>query len=174
MAQEPLVDLSAVLEVLDDIRQVQSRLSSSVDLLEDRLNRADREDKQQGGHFGPRPISNLTEQDQLLTLDQSQMMNPKSLRRLPHRSRCRRRRPVAHEPPSLHESFLRASVTVQSRSLQLILRRTYPKQIGIKPLPMVWGHSDPNQRGPVVVSRASSTIRRRNGRRRAEHCFLPH
>ncbi|KEZ40246.1 hypothetical protein SAPIO_CDS8740 [Scedosporium apiospermum] len=47
MAQEPLVDLSAVLEVLDDIRQVQSRLSSSVDLLEDRLNRADREDKQQ-------------------------------------------------------------------------------------------------------------------------------
>lgn len=43
------------------------------------------------------------------------------------------------------------------------VRSTYPKQIGIKPLPLNWGHVDPNQRGPVVVSRATSTIRRRNG-----------
>jgi hypothetical protein len=128
MAQEPLVDLSAVLEVLDDIRQVQSRLSSSVDLLEDRLNRTDREDKQQGGHFGPRPISNLTEQDQLLTVDQGHMTNLMSLPRLPHRSRCRRRRPVAHEPPSPHESFLRASVIVRSRSLRLICEGLTPSR----------------------------------------------
>ncbi|RSL66709.1 Uracil-regulated protein 1 [Fusarium floridanum] len=43
-----------------------------------------------------------------------------------------------------------------------IILTTYPKQIGIKPLPMDWGNSDPLKRGPIVVSRAASTIRRRN------------
>lgn len=41
--------------------------------------------------------------------------------------------------------------------------RTYPKQIGINPLPMDWGNFDPLKRGPVAVSRLPSTIRRRNG-----------
>lgn len=41
--------------------------------------------------------------------------------------------------------------------------RTYPKQTGIKPIPLDWGASEPLQRGPIVVSRYSSTIRRRNG-----------
>ncbi|OBT65982.1 hypothetical protein VE03_03158 [Pseudogymnoascus sp. 23342-1-I1] len=39
---------------------------------------------------------------------------------------------------------------------------TYPGQSGINPLPMDWGHKDPQMRGPVVVSRSQSTIRRRN------------
>ncbi|CAM1508533.1 Fc.00g053810.m01.CDS01 [Cosmosporella sp. VM-42] len=43
-----------------------------------------------------------------------------------------------------------------------IILTTYPKQIGINPLPMDWGNSDPLKRGPIVVSRAPSTIRRRN------------
>lgn len=41
--------------------------------------------------------------------------------------------------------------------------RTYPGQSGINPLPMDWGHKDPQERGPVVVSRTQTTIRRRNG-----------
>jgi hypothetical protein len=41
--------------------------------------------------------------------------------------------------------------------------RTYPKQNGISPLPLDWGAPSAPQRGPVVVSRAASTIRRRNG-----------
>ncbi|OHE93344.1 GTP cyclohydrolase II [Colletotrichum orchidophilum] len=44
-----------------------------------------------------------------------------------------------------------------------IILTTYPKQIGINPLPMKWGESDPHCRGPVVVSRSSTTIGRRNG-----------
>ncbi|KAF5658092.1 gtp cyclohydrolase ii [Fusarium heterosporum] len=44
-----------------------------------------------------------------------------------------------------------------------IILTTYPKQIGINPLPMDWGNADPAKRGPIVVSRAASTIRRRNG-----------
>ncbi|KAI5921312.1 GTP cyclohydrolase N terminal-domain-containing protein [Camillea tinctor] len=42
-----------------------------------------------------------------------------------------------------------------------IILTTYPKQIGIKPLPLNWGAPGP-ERGPVVVSRSSSTIRKRN------------
>ncbi|KAF4634663.1 hypothetical protein G7Y89_g3442 [Cudoniella acicularis] len=43
-----------------------------------------------------------------------------------------------------------------------IILTTYPNQSGINPLPMDWGHKDPQQRGPVVVSRNPTTIRRRN------------
>ena len=45
-----------------------------------------------------------------------------------------------------------------------IILTTYPGQSGIDPLKMHWGHADPMQRGPVVVSRNHSTIRRRNGK----------
>ncbi|QUC19409.1 uncharacterized protein UV8b_03650 [Ustilaginoidea virens] len=44
-----------------------------------------------------------------------------------------------------------------------IVLTTYPKQTGISPLAMDWGNVDPLRRGPVVVSRSPSTIRRRNG-----------
>ncbi|KAL3955228.1 hypothetical protein ACCO45_010791 [Purpureocillium lilacinum] len=43
-----------------------------------------------------------------------------------------------------------------------IILTTYPKQIGIDPLPMDWGNPDPMKRGPVAVARSPSTIRRRN------------
>ncbi|KAK7749883.1 hypothetical protein SLS53_000465 [Cytospora paraplurivora] len=43
-----------------------------------------------------------------------------------------------------------------------IVLTTYPKQIGIKPFPMNWGAPEPLERGPIVVSRYSTTIRRRN------------
>lgn len=42
--------------------------------------------------------------------------------------------------------------------------RTYPGQSGINPFPMDWGNKDDQLRGPVVVSRNPSTIRRRNGK----------
>jgi hypothetical protein len=45
-----------------------------------------------------------------------------------------------------------------------IILTTYPGQSGIHPVPMNWGHVEPSQRGPVVVSRNPSTIRRRNGK----------
>jgi GTP cyclohydrolase II len=43
-----------------------------------------------------------------------------------------------------------------------IILTTHPGQAGVDPLPMDWGNSDPMKRGPVVVSRSHSTIRRRN------------
>ena len=53
------------------------------------------------------------------------------------------------------------SATATSR----IILTTYPGQSGIDPLPMNWGHPDALKRGPVVVSRNQSTVRRRNGER---------
>lgn len=44
-----------------------------------------------------------------------------------------------------------------------IILTSYPGQAGVDPLPMSWGAKDPNERGPVVVSRNPSTFRRRNG-----------
>lgn len=43
-----------------------------------------------------------------------------------------------------------------------IILTTYPGQSGIDPVIMNWGHVDPLRRGPVVVSRSQSTVRRRN------------
>lgn len=46
-----------------------------------------------------------------------------------------------------------------------IILTTYPGQSGIDPVTMRWGHVDALRRGPVVVSRSQSTVRRRNGKR---------
>ncbi|KAL2151986.1 hypothetical protein VTH82DRAFT_5170 [Thermothelomyces myriococcoides] len=59
--------------------------------------------------------------------------------------------PISSASPELKSSF----------SSRVVLT-TYPKQIGIKPLPLEWGAADPLQRGPVTVSRSPSTIGRRN------------
>ncbi|KAL8873431.1 MAG: hypothetical protein Q9174_001106 [Haloplaca sp. 1 TL-2023] len=56
------------------------------------------------------------------------------------------------------EPAQRQSATGTSR----IILTTYPGQSGIDPINMDWGQADPLQRGPVVVSRSQSTVRRRN------------
>jgi hypothetical protein len=55
-----------------------------------------------------------------------------------------------------------ASPDFKSSFSSRVVLTTYPKQIGIKPLPLEWGAADPLQRGPVTVTRSPSTIGRRN------------
>ncbi|KAJ3053938.1 Uracil-regulated protein 1 [Rhizophlyctis rosea] len=43
-----------------------------------------------------------------------------------------------------------------------IILTTYPGQVGINPIPLKWGHPDPNVRGPIVASRNASSIKLRN------------
>lgn len=62
-------------------------------------------------------------------------------------------------PTAKPSPLLRGTGATTSR----IILTTYPGQSGIDPLVMNWGHVDPLHRGPVIVSRAQSTIRRRNG-----------
>lgn len=50
----------------------------------------------------------------------------------------------------------------RSSTTSKIILTSYPGQAGVDPLPMDWGAKDPQTRGPVVVSRNPSTIRRRN------------
>ena len=58
---------------------------------------------------------------------------------------------------TIPQSSRRPSITSR------IILTTYPGQSGIDPIMMSWGHQNPTQRGPVVVTRSQSTIRRRNG-----------
>jgi GTP cyclohydrolase II len=39
---------------------------------------------------------------------------------------------------------------------------TYPGQSVVDPLPLKWGEADPQERGPVLVSRSGETLKRRN------------
>lgn len=55
-----------------------------------------------------------------------------------------------------------ASISPKSSFSSRIVLTTYPKQIGINPFPLNWGAAEAKDRGPIVVSRSPSTIRRRN------------
>lgn len=55
------------------------------------------------------------------------------------------------------ESGRRSSLTTSK-----IILTSYPGQAGVDPLPLSWGAADAQARGPVVVSRHPSTIRKRN------------
>jgi hypothetical protein len=67
--------------------------------------------------------------------------------------------PVAPAISSVSSSPVRAGV--QNEQSRVILT-TYPGQVGILPIPMNWGSSDPAVRGPIVASRHSSSIKKRN------------
>ncbi|KEQ76230.1 GTP cyclohydrolase-like protein II [Aureobasidium namibiae CBS 147.97] len=64
--------------------------------------------------------------------------------------------PSSPDLSGVPESGRRSSVTSK------IILTSYPGQAGVDPLPMSWGHKDPSIRGPVVVSRNPTSIRRRN------------
>ena len=64
-----------------------------------------------------------------------------------------------------HQSSLGRNLSSGLTGKSRIILTTYPAQSGIHPVEMNWGHADPIQRGPVIVFRNQSTIRRRNGTR---------
>jgi GTP cyclohydrolase N terminal len=70
-----------------------------------------------------------------------------------------RPRSAADQPVPAIESSPRRITGFTSK----IILTSYPGQSGADPVPMNWGDSNPNRRGPVVVSRHKSTIGRRNG-----------
>ena len=43
-----------------------------------------------------------------------------------------------------------------------IILTTYPGLVGVNPIPMSWGSSDPTKRGPIIVSRHPKSIKLRN------------
>ncbi len=67
------------------------------------------------------------------------------------------------EKEVVKEQTPETTINRRPSSVSRIILTTYPGQSGINPFPMQWGHPDPMLRGPVVVSRNASTVRRRNG-----------
>ncbi|KAL7930544.1 GTP cyclohydrolase [Trichoderma chlorosporum] len=131
-----------VLDALRDIQQTQQRLLSSVESLTSKL-----------GSSALDPASKLPVIPLLPESDKdSQQKNVEASGDIQSSFENGTVQPSPVLSPSARSGFT-------SR----IVLTTYPKQIGIDPLQMDWGNPDPLQRGPVVVSRAASTIRRRNG-----------
>lgn len=42
---------------------------------------------------------------------------------------------------------------------QRIILTTYPGQLGMNPIPLVWGAADPQTRGPVIASRIPESMK---------------
>ncbi|KAF3935649.1 hypothetical protein ABW19_dt0206093 [Dactylella cylindrospora] len=75
-------------------------------------------------------------------------------------------RPGSSGTPSIEEAVAKGEPAVKQRRGSMygsrIILTTYPSQSGIDPVVMDWGNPDPQKRGPVVVNRGSTTVRRRN------------
>ena len=147
--------LSQMQNTLQTIQQDYMQLSAAVDTINGRVNilsgvkqvRAAAEDHDRTIDKAAHPYSSARDTPGL----QSIISNQGSL------SLEGEKTYVAPEGASPMTSARRTSTTSR------IILTTYPGQSGIDPLAMIWGHKDPMQRGPVVVSRNRNTIRRRNG-----------
>ncbi|KAF4512647.1 hypothetical protein G6O67_000001 [Ophiocordyceps sinensis] len=93
-------------------------------------------------------------------MDQS-TPNPEVLRALPSHGSEQDQLRVTPASQQAQAASMSSGVSKPGFTSRIVLT-TYPKQIGIDPVPIDWGNPDPQQRGPVVVSRSPSTIRRRN------------
>jgi len=69
----------------------------------------------------------------------------------------------ATEPPASPTNDVIPTAARKPSATSRIILTTYPGQSGIDPIIMNWGEKDTAKRGPVVVSRGASTVRRRNG-----------
>ena len=141
--------LKEILEGLKSLRQEPSQLASSVDAINGRVNML-AEIKQIKDEAKEQPsngLNNLVEKAKGAVVAVSEQTVEAVSKQY-------------EEPPSAADvSARRSSVSKTSK----IILTSYPGQAGVDPLPMDWGHKDPAVRGPVVVSRHSNTIRRRNG-----------
>ncbi|KAF6815861.1 GTP cyclohydrolase II [Colletotrichum sojae] len=137
--------LAQVLSSLRSIQQTQSDLVAAVDSLTQRYHQLSGD--VHVTDLGPSPSLALTSEEPVITdcpgvaSDSAQKSSELALQA-----------PAVPSSPSQRPGLT-------SR----IILTTYPKQIGINPLPLKWGEAEPHRRGPVVVSRSSTTIGRRNG-----------
>ncbi|KAK7966156.1 GTP cyclohydrolase II [Apiospora aurea] len=136
--------MSDVLEALKSIQQVQGQMQKGVESLTHRVNQiAPPSPDPADGKSTPTPVA-------VKDLTSSPLPPPAT-----------ERAEGAETPMS---AAAKAALEAQKSGFtSRIILTTYPKQIGIDPIPLKWGAADPKERGPVVVSRASSTIGKRNG-----------
>lgn len=151
MKLDHLALLDQIHSTLQTIQQDYKHLSEAVETITGRVN-----------------ILAGIKQVQDVTRDQNQVLNRHEayIPQGPETSQSLTRDPGSPNLPTLenvHEAHPHLLPARRSSTTSRIILTTYPGQSGIDPLAMAWGHTDPMQRGPVVVSRSQSTIRRRNG-----------
>ncbi|KAF7957556.1 hypothetical protein EAE96_003132 [Botrytis aclada] len=155
MSSPPPDQTALMQEILNSIKSLQLnqvQLSSNVDAITGRVNvlagmKEVRDVASSDSATISKPSEPVASNDESASKDENEAEVPKS----PTISAAK-----PDEAPI--PSYTQKASTGTSR----IILTTYPGQSGINPLPMEWGHGDPQVRGPVVVSRATETARRRN------------
>ncbi|PNH30855.1 hypothetical protein VD0002_g7618 [Verticillium dahliae] len=138
------VGLGDVLSTLKSIQQTQASLVTAVESLSRTTPQAATGATTDARSAGPNDLNQSLDSSAVADLQASQHHVANS------------------EGPELQAPAVPSSPEQRSGFTSRIVLTTYPKQSGIDPLPLKWGHPDPLIRGPVVVSRLSSTLRRRN------------
>jgi hypothetical protein len=151
--------LQQVLSTLQSLQKIHDGLVASVKLVEDRMI-ALTNLRQEGDRVSQPSRSIDREQDRFLSSDTDPLLKPVQLA-------------SSTQPPfgnNLIESSIKErelpGIPSNGATNSKIILTTYPHQSGIDPIKMIWGDADPLRRGPVVVSRAPRTIRRRNGKQK--------
>ena len=154
MRSDQLTLLNQIYTTLQSIQQDYRHLSAAVETITGRVNILAGVKQVQDGAQDQNPVSNgssgylpLHDEGQETSKTPTQVLVSPNLI-------------VSESVHKEHPDPLPARI---SNTTSRIILTTYPGQSGIDPLAMTWGHTDPMQRGPVVVSRSQSTIRRRNG-----------
>lgn len=157
--------LTGIQAALQSINENYKSLAASVDSIQKRLNQLNLVTSEAESHDQSRTIARPHSK----TLSQSNSNDFMAFGR-PDRSVFSGITPA--QSPELGASDRLTEITpegaesprARALSAPKIILTTYPGQFGTDPIPLPWGHADPMKRGPVVVSRAPSTIRRRNGK----------
>ncbi|KAI1075251.1 putative GTP cyclohydrolase II [Whalleya microplaca] len=141
---ENAVGMAEVLQALKAIQESQSRLATEVESVSQRLDA-----------LAPSAQEPSSGQDGRLLSQSTGDSTPTTVTA---------QTPVTTSESGADNAASSTSVGAQQKSgfTSRIILTTYPNQIGIRPIPLSWGAPEASERGPVVVSRSSSTIRRRN------------
>lgn len=152
MSSQAVVDqatlMKEVLETVKKLQMSQTLLASSVDAINGRVNIL----------AGIKEVQQIASEDQSRSVTREQpqpVCEPSGIAMTPDSP------PTIPSDPA-HGSSSQTSHGRKNSVTSRIILTTYPGQSGINPLPMEWGEKDPHKRGPVVVSRAHDTVRRRN------------
>jgi len=149
MGEDTASLLTQILSKLETIERENKTLASSVDLITGRVNAL----------AGVKAV-----RDAAKTSPEAPMTHPVAVTGTGTATE-----PEAHPVSPTEEAGKEAQRPATPATSRIILT-TYPGQSGIDPIIMNWGQKDPAKRGPVIVSRASGTVRRRNGMFLPFHC----
>ena len=157
--------LNQIQATLQTIQQDYRQLSAAVEIIDGRVNIM----------AGIKQIENAADQHHItndgesLSTDTAKQDASQSITPISSSVRMR-----AADDPQDAMSGRKPSLAARSSSASSrIILTTYPGQSGVDPIIMNWGHQNPKERGPVVVSRSQSTVRRRNGKLSSHAIGLP-